>query len=65
MSFKFLSKIKKKNEEYDGGYVPPTLRWDGKDSDGNAASAGTYRIVVEPQDKYRKFIVAYPIRFTV
>ncbi len=43
-----------KNEEFKGGYVPHETVWDGKDSSGNYVPAGTYRFIVEPQDKYIK-----------
>ncbi|HEX3077994.1 MAG TPA: cellulose binding domain-containing protein, partial [Lachnospiraceae bacterium] len=43
------------NKEYKGSYVTHELQWDGKDDKGNYVNSGTYKVVIEPQGKYRKY----------
>lgn len=44
-----------KDKEYKGGYQTHKLQWDGKDQKGNTVKNGTYQVVMEPQDKYKKY----------
>ncbi|MBT2765594.1 cellulose binding domain-containing protein [Paenibacillus sp. ISL-20] len=48
-------------KNYSGGYVPHEYVWDGRDEQGNAVPAGTYRIVVEPQDRYKPYASVHPV----
>ncbi|BCN29431.1 cellulose binding domain-containing protein [Anaeromicropila herbilytica] len=41
----------KKGEKYEGKYKTYKVTWDGKDSKGNNAADGTYKIVVQPTEK--------------
>ncbi|SET55925.1 cellulose binding domain-containing protein [[Clostridium] polysaccharolyticum] len=43
------------NKVYKGGYVPHRIVWDGKDQNGNSVSSGTYKVIIEPADKYKKY----------
>lgn len=44
-----------KNQEYRGGYVEHTIQWNGKTDNGTSVGSGTYKIVVEPVGKYKKY----------
>ena len=43
------------NKEYEGSYKTHKLVWDGKDNNGNYVSSGTYKVIVEPVGKYKKY----------
>lgn len=44
-----------KEKKYKGGYQAHKLTWDGKDQKGRVVKNGTYKVVVEPQDKYKRY----------
>lgn len=44
-----------KNKEYKGGYTTHKLAWNGKDDKGNYVKSGTYKVIVEPVGKYKKY----------
>lgn len=43
------------NKEYEGKYTVHQISWDGKDDNGNYVKNGTYKVVVEPVGKYKKY----------
>jgi RHS repeat-associated protein len=44
-----------KDQTYNGGYKAYEINWDGKDSNGKVVKDGTYTVVVEPQDRFKRY----------